>query len=141
MRVNEQSKFNLHGQRLCSGKVLSFASLLFVVMLVFSGFAAMFSTVSPFVLDTFNTVVSNEAELTAAINNASLGKSVVIAFDGDISLSEPLVISEGKDITLTGTVTDKVGFYKLIGTKRAEFEGGYYATILVQSGGVLRQFI
>jgi len=137
MRVNGQAKFNLHGQRLCSSKVLSFVFLLFI-MFVFSCLVSMFSAVSPFVLGASNTMVSNEAELTAAVNNAPSGVSVVIVFDGDISLSETLVISEGRNITLTSTVTDQGGFYKLIGTKRAEIESGFYPTISVQSGGVLR---
>jgi hypothetical protein len=55
-------------------------------------------------------VVSNETELKTAVNNAPYGVSVVIAFDRDITLTNPLEISEGKDITLTSTVALKGGF-------------------------------
>ncbi|MCL2432587.1 right-handed parallel beta-helix repeat-containing protein [Candidatus Bathycorpusculum sp.] len=83
-------------------------------------------------------MVSNEAELVAAVDNAPLGVSVVIAFDRDIALTNPLDILEGKDITLTSTTAGDIGFYKLIGTKSIGVENHWYATIVVQSGSLLR---
>jgi hypothetical protein len=83
-------------------------------MLIFPCFVSMFSAVSPFVLGASNTVVSNEAELMAAVNNAPSGVSVAIAFNRDITLTgSALTISANKDITLTSTNATK--FYKLIG--------------------------
>jgi Na+-transporting methylmalonyl-CoA/oxaloacetate decarboxylase gamma subunit len=127
MRVKGQSKFNLHGQRLCSSKVLFFVSLLFV-MLVFSCLVSMFSAVSPFVLGASNTVVSNEAELTAAVNNAPSGVSVVIAFDRDIIIVTPLEILKGKDIRLVSE--PETANFGIVGS----FDS---ATISVGDGGVL----
>ena len=137
MCVNVLSVFNLQGHYLCRGKVLSSVSLLFVLMLVSSCFVPMFSDVSPFALGASNTVVSNEMELKVAINNAPLNVSVVIAFDRDITITNPLEILEGKDITLTSTATGGDEFYKLTCLKAAP-EGHFYNTILVRPGGILR---
>ncbi|MDR2708045.1 MAG: hypothetical protein LBB87_04810 [Nitrososphaerota archaeon] len=85
-----------------------FVSLLFVVLLVFSCLVSMFSAVSPFVLGaSTDTMISNEAELVVAVDNAPSGASIVIAFDRDITLTNPLDIPEGKDITLTSLGVSK----------------------------------
>jgi hypothetical protein len=128
MCVNGRSKFNLQSQRLGRGKVLFFVSLLFVVLLVFSCFVSMFSVVSPFVLGASNIVVSDEAELVAAVNNAPSWVSVVIALDRDITLTKRLDILEGKDIRLISE--PEVANFRLVGAFDSD-------TLSVGYGGVL----
>ena len=88
----------------------------------------MFSVVSPLVLGASNTVVSSEAELVAAVNNAPSWISVVIALDRDITLTNRLDILEGKDIRLISE--PKTANFRLVGA----FD---YDTLSVGYGGVL----
>jgi predicted outer membrane repeat protein len=86
-------------------------------------------------------VVSNETELRNAINNAQAGKSVVIALDQDITLTEStLTIPVNKDITLTSNKESEL--YKLIGTAYDEYGvivgGSSVSTITVESNGALK---
>lgn len=74
--------------------------------------------------------VKNETELKNAIKNASNDISTTIALDNDITLTEPLKISNKKDITLTSN-SDNDGYYNLIGAARMH-------TITVEDNGVLR---
>jgi hypothetical protein len=111
MNINIKSKSGL--QCLYNRKTLVFVSLLFVLVLVSSYFVSVFSGVSPFAFGTFDTVVSNEAELRNAITTA-IGFTV-IALDNDITLTSfTLTISADKDITLTSNSKNK--FYKLSGS-------------------------
>lgn len=87
-----------------------------------------------------DTVVSNETELRNAINNAQAGKSVAIALDQDITLTEStLTILANKDITLTSNKESEL--YKLIGTSYDEYGvivgGSSVSTITVESNGTL----
>ena len=125
---------NLHSRIL-----LSLVSLLFVVVLFSSCFVSMFDNVSPFVSGAPDIVVSNEAELRDAINNAV--KPTIIALNRDITLADPLTIPANKDITLTSTSTAKL--FKLIGPDSyREYNMiiyfGYPDTITVKEDGVLR---
>ena len=73
--------------------------------------------------------VKNETELKNAIDNAPTGRSVTIALDNDIQLTDyALTIPRNKDVTLTSNRSS--GFYKLIGTT-------HHATLVV-AGGVLK---
>ena len=77
--------------------------------------------------------VSSEAELNAAVKNATPGVPVVIALDRDITLTDnALIINNNKDITLTSNKTS--GFYQLIGTVK----NMRMYTISVSYGGVLK---
>ncbi|MDR2719733.1 MAG: hypothetical protein LBC03_02880 [Nitrososphaerota archaeon] len=73
--------------------------------------------------------VRTGTELKTAVDNAPPDKSVVIALDKDITLTETLTIPNNKDITLTSN--KKAGFFKLIGARHEN-------TIVVYNGGVLR---
>ncbi|MGD6809036.1 MAG: hypothetical protein ACQCN3_04985 [Candidatus Bathyarchaeia archaeon] len=120
---NVRFKLNLHtihgsGRR----KGLFFVSLLFIIVLVFSCLFLVFNGAFPFMTKT------PETELEAAVNNA-VGPTV-ITLDGDIELTEALIIPAGKDITLTSSNIEN-GFYKLIGANNQ-------STIIVETGGVLR---
>ncbi|MCL1976713.1 MAG: hypothetical protein FWG55_01180 [Candidatus Bathyarchaeota archaeon] len=103
MNVNVKSAVNL--RHLYSKRGLLFVSLLFVIVLVSSGFVSMFSGVSPFALGASGRIVSNEMELRNAINNAV--EPTVIALDNDITITEQLVIPVNKDITLTSLGVSK----------------------------------
>jgi hypothetical protein len=73
-------------------------------------------------------VVSNEAELKAAVNNAPSGVSVVIVFDRDITITHPFDISESKNIRL---ISEAMGAnFRLVGF----FNG---TTLSVMNGGLL----
>lgn len=70
--MNVTVKFKVNSRRLYSKWGLLFVSLLFMMVLVFSGFISMFGDVSPFVCGASNNVlVSNETDLKNAVNNAS----------------------------------------------------------------------
>lgn len=134
MSMNVKSKVNL--QRFYNRKALVFVSLLFVVVLVFSGFASVFNTVSPFTSGASDVTVSNESELRNAINNAPTKKAYTITLNNDITLADStLTIPANKDITLTSSKT--TGYYKLIGTVHeiSQFMVGEYSvsTITVNS--------
>ena len=74
-------------------------------------------------------IVSNETELESTINNAI--ESIVIAFDGNITLTNsPLIIPANKDVTLTSRNNEN-GFYNLIGANGE-------SAIFVEANGVLR---
>jgi len=104
-------------------------SLLFVVVLVFSPFVSMFNVFSPFASGAPILVVSNETELKNAVNNALTGIPIIVALDNDITLTDTLIISANKDITLTSNKA--VGYYKLSGAVNK-------STLTVESGGVLK---
>jgi len=72
--------------------------------------------------------VKNETELKNTINNSS-SKGTTIALDNDITLTDTLTISTGKDITLASNKPS--GFYKLIGATDK-------STITVEGDSVLR---
>jgi hypothetical protein len=111
MGMNVKSNFGLHG--LLGRKFLVFVSLLFLLILFSSCIVFVFNDGSSFVFGASGKVmVSNEIELTNAIDNAPSGVSVVIALNKDV-LTWTLVIPAGKDITLTSSKA--TGFYKLIG--------------------------
>ena len=112
-------------RRFFSMKVLSFVSLLFIVLLFSSCFVSVFSDVSPFALGAPDYVVSTNVELSQAVFNA-VGPTV-IAFDNDIALMIPLIIPANKDITLTSSLFK---FYKLIGASGVD-------TLTVEGSGVL----
>jgi len=77
--------------------------------------------------------VGSEAELRAAIKNATPGVPVVIALDSNILLKDDAIfIDANKDITLSSNNKNK--FYQLIGT----IKDRHVNTISVSSGGVLR---
>ena len=100
-----------------------------------------FDDVPFFVSGEPDTVVSNETELRNAIDNAQAGKSVVIALDRDITLTEStLTIPVNKDITLTSNKESEL--YKLIGTSYEEYGvivgGSSVSTITVESNGALK---
>jgi hypothetical protein len=81
--------------------------------------------------------VANEEQLRAAVNGAEKGKSVVIVFDKDISLTNsPLIIPADKNIILTSN--GKTGF-KLIGATDSGLHAITfgYETINVENGGML----
>ncbi|WNZ29919.1 MAG: hypothetical protein IAX21_03410 [Candidatus Bathyarchaeota archaeon] len=124
-------KFNLHtihssGRR----KVLLFVFLLFIIVLVFSCLFLVFNGAFPFMTKTPETSITttSEAELEEAVNNA-VGPTV-ITLDGDIELTEALIIPAGKEITLTSSNIEN-GFYKLIGANNQ-------SAIIVETDGVLR---
>jgi hypothetical protein len=98
------------------------------VLLIFSLFACVLSgdVVAYSLGDVVH--VATEVELWDAVNSARSGVSMVVALDGDIFLSESLVISAHKHITLMSNDND-AGF-RLIGASEA-------ATIVVKDGGVL----
>jgi hypothetical protein len=103
------------------------ASLIFMIALVSSGFASVFSGVSLFVLGAPD-IVSNETELRNAVDTAT--GSTVIALGKDIALTEStLTIPANKNITLTSSLAS--GFYKLIGADGK-------STFIVEGGGMLR---
>ena len=78
--------------------------------------------------------VNSESGLKNAVDNAGFGVPVVIVLDSDIALTwGALGIPAGKDIALSSNNKEN-GFYQLIGAMK----GRYDATILVESGGVLR---
>ncbi|MDR0492597.1 MAG: hypothetical protein LBH74_03020 [Nitrososphaerota archaeon] len=114
-----QRRFSLRS--VCCKRLLS-------VLLIFSLFVCVLS-VGVMASSLENVVhVATEAELWATVNSAQSGVSMVIALDGDISLSEPLVISALKHITLISNDND-AGF-RLVGASDA-------ATIVVKADGVL----
>jgi hypothetical protein len=84
--------------------------------------------------------IRSETELKNAINNVAGPTN--IALNNDITLTESLIIPDGKDITLT-SAGDK-HFFKLFGVNGADVysNGVLYAdvgnTIVIESGGVLR---
>ncbi|MDR2707137.1 MAG: hypothetical protein LBB87_00095 [Nitrososphaerota archaeon] len=73
--------------------------------------------------------VKNEDALKNAINNAPTDKSIAIALDNDITLSDTLIIPINKNITLTSNKIND--FYKLVGADGK-------STITVEGSGVLR---
>jgi hypothetical protein len=72
--------------------------------------------------------VKTESELKSAVNNTSQNASVIIAFNKDIILTEPLIIPANRDITLT---SNRAKFFKLMGAPNVD-------TIIVDSLGVVR---
>jgi len=111
-------KFKFDFQGMYSKKVLSFVSLLFMVVLVFSSFVLVFSGVSFFALgvEAPDEVVKNEAELVKAVNAAPLDKApYVIGFSVDIVLKKSLEIPVEKNIVLV-SVGD--GVWKLVGPNK-----------------------
>jgi hypothetical protein len=120
-----ESKFNL--QRLYGRQSLLFVVLLFAVILVFSCFTAVFNGVSPFVSDASDKIVNNETELKNAVNDAA--ESTRIVLNSDIILTDSLVISANKTITLTSK--SNVKFFKLLGADNT-------STIFVDSDSVLK---
>jgi predicted outer membrane repeat protein len=117
------------------------AALLFLLLSLCLLLSVTFADYSFFVSGEPDTVVSNETELRNAINNAQAGKSVVIALDQDITLTEStLTIPANKDITLTSNKESEL--YRLIGTSYDEFGiivgGSSVSTITVESNGVLK---
>ena len=110
-----------------SRKILFFVSSMLMVVLVSSCVVSAFTNVSLFVLGASDKIVSSEMDLQDVINNSA--KSIVIALDSDIALTESLIIPYGKDITLTSDSAN--GFYKLIGANDK-------STIVIDKGGVLR---
>jgi hypothetical protein len=133
-------KYTVNLRHLYSKQRLLFVSLLFVLVLVSSGFVSAFSNVSLFVLGASNkVVVSNEVDLKNAVNAAS--GSTTVALNNDITLTEQLVIPANKDIILTSASTSK--FFKLIGGDlEVYFAPDYWpstgAVISVEGGAVLR---
>jgi len=111
-------------------RYLFFVSLLFIIVLVFSCLFLVFGAF-PFMTKTPETpfiTTTSETELRAAIKNA-VGPTV-ITLEGDIELTEALIIPAGKDITLTSSNIEN-GFYKLIGANNQ-------TAIIVETDGVLR---
>ena len=123
MNVHAKLTANLHC--LHNRKLLSFVSLLFVIVLFSSCIFSIFQ-VSHTALGASDIVISNETELRNAINS-TVGP-VVIALGNDITLTGPLIITANKDITLVSNNTSE--FFKLIGANNQN-------TITVESG-VLR---
>jgi len=119
------SKFNLRPRS--GSRVLSFISLLFMVMLVFSCFVSVFHSVSPFALGAYS-IISNESGLRNAVDNVPFGGATVITIVCDIVLTEEFRVSYGKDVTLVSN--GDVECFKLIGVDGK-------STIVVENG-VLR---
>jgi len=119
---------NIAFRRFNGGHVLHFISLSVVGLLVLSCFVSVFSPDYLFASASSVQTVSNEAELDKAVTNAS--GSTVIALTNDITLTKQLLISAGKDITLTSN-TNGAKFFKLIGADNQ-------STIYVEQMGVLR---
>jgi len=116
-------------------RCLLFVSLMFVFVLLVSLFPCVLVVGVENVSSSEVVVVhvNSESGLKNAVSNAPNGKSVVIALDNDITLTErDLSIPTNKDITLTSNDKEK-GFYQLIGAVK-----GRYSTIFVGPGGVLR---
>jgi hypothetical protein len=128
MNINVKSLFDL--RCLYRRKVLVFAPSLFMIVLVFSCFVPVFSGVSFFVSGASDKVVSNEVELVNAVNSAV--ELTVIALDNDIVLTDELVISANKNITLTSSGGSK---FKLFGANDTVV---YKDTIVVEDKGMLR---
>ena len=117
------------------------SALLFLLLSLGLLLSVTFVDSSFFVSGEPDTVVSNETELRNAIKNAQTGKSVVIAIDQDITLTEStLTIPVNKDITLTSNKESEL--YKLIGTSYDEHGvivgGSSVSTITVESNGTLK---
>ena len=131
--MQEQIKINFSRKVISSGKVLSFTSLLFMILLFSSPYTSMINNVSPFALGA-DITVSNQNALKSAIISAPTGleSTFVIALNADIVLSESLVIPTNKNITLTST-GDK--FFKLIGTTDIHY--GFMTTVIVEDRGFL----
>ena len=100
---------SFHGKR-----GLLFIVLLFTLSLVFSCFTSAVDNVSPFVSGSSDKIVSTDAELREAVNNAPTKKSFTIALNNDIILTETLDIPANKNITLTSSKTAEE-YCKLIG--------------------------
>ena len=98
MSINVKSKFDLY-RRYNQRVILLFVFVLFVIILSFSGFVSVFSSVSYFVSGADDKMVSNEAELREAVNEAV--KPTVIVLNTNISIRDPLVILKNQEITLT----------------------------------------
>jgi len=127
--MNFKSVFQFNSQGFCSKhSILWVISLLFIGTLFFSPFISVFSGVSPFALGAPDIVVSSEGELRNAVYNAPAIENFVIALNADIALTSSLVISEGKNITLTSEGNSE--FFKLIGVAEQ-------STIIIEPGGVL----
>jgi len=59
--------------------------------------------------------VGSEGELEAAVADAVFGVSSVIVLNRDVTLNGSLVISEGKNVTLTSRDRFGGGFFRLVG--------------------------
>jgi len=113
---------------------------IFTIILVSSCFTSTVNSTSDFVSENPNKIVSNEAELREAINNAPTKKSVIIALNNDITLTDTtLTIPANKNIILTNNKA--TNHYKLIGTvhETARFTVGEQSvsTITVNNEGIL----
>ena len=77
--------------------------------------------------------VGSERELERVVNNVwwRWGRSVVVvALNGDVVLSKPLVISDGRHVTLTSNVAVGDSFFRLVGADNE-------AVVFVEEGGWL----
>jgi hypothetical protein len=116
MNMNVRSKFNLRSK---SSKTSFFVSLMSLLLL-----ASLF----PYTMVVgVAAAVETETELTAAIEEASLGVSVVITLGKDITLTNSLNIPAGKNITLASTADNE---FKLIGAADK-------SVLIVDTGGIL----
>jgi hypothetical protein len=123
MTIAVKSEFGLHSTK---RKALVFVSLLLVLLVsLLVGFLLVSS--ESFSLETV-VHVGSEQELRSAVNNARLVPAVIV-LDNDITLTENLVISTPKRITLTSN-SENDGFFRLFGASGAD-------TIVVGSRGVL----
>jgi len=95
-------------------------SLIVIVVLV------LFSSLIVYMF--LDNVISNEAKLRKAVNNAV--EPTIIKLNNDITLTETLFIPASKDITLASN-SNNAKFFKLIGANNV-------STITVDDGGVLR---
>jgi hypothetical protein len=139
MMLEDKYKFGSRGFH--SRKVLFFVCLLFVLLIVSGTVYVLFmrsdknfspdepsmpSISSP--ISNGDIHVESERQLRNAINNAK--KPTSIALLRDVILTEALVISANKDITLTSN-SDNANFFKLIGADEHD-------TLFVEDGGVLK---
>ena len=95
--------------------------------------------------------VGSEGELERVVNNVwwRWGRSVVVALNRDVVLSKPLVISDGRHVTLTSNVAVGDGFFRLVGADNEPVvfvgEGGWLCVdgvvvtheVGVKGGGVV----
>jgi len=117
--MNENIKPNFISRYHFSKKTLLLISLLFIITMAF---APLIFVVNGYL--TVDATVENEIELRNAINAAPDGKGCTIAIWKNIALEKPLVIPEGKQITLGASD------FCLVGANGMD-------TIIVKSGGEL----
>jgi len=106
-----------------------FASLLLLVVLIFSPIGSTFGRMPTFTSTSYDIAVRNEAELQKAVYSAQPGVPLIIALNTDIVLKSPFTLNYHKNITLTSNRA--TGFYKLIGPLAT-------SSILIGETGVLQ---